>query len=113
MAKRIQIDVPGVRLNETGYKTLAHIASAARAATRLACNPVPISRKSLTTALGVSQSCGFRTCAALEENGLIRVESHANGDGGQGANAYCLTALGLEVLRLADEAVAKGRVGQA
>lgn len=113
MAKRILIDVPGVRLNETGHKTLAYIASAARAASGLACEPVPISRKDFVGALGVSQSCSIRTCAALEGSGLIRMELRSGNDGGQEANAYRLTALGIEVLRLADEAVARGHVGVA
>lgn len=111
MAKRIHIDVPGVRLNETGYRMLAFIAASARAESRIACSPVAISRRCFMDGLGISQSCCVRTGAALKRYGLIESGLSIGVNGAQGANTYRLTALGIEVLRLADEAVDSGRVG--
>lgn len=111
MAKRIQLYVPGVRLNETGFKALAFIAERARAASGLACRPVPISRRELCDCMGVSSASCFRTCKALEASGLIESSESALENGARVANTYNLTALGIEILRLAEEAVATGKVG--
>ena len=111
MARRIALDIPGVRLNETSHAALALIARKARERSGLACKPVPISRRQFGEELGMSGSNSIRTCRMLEDGGLIVAHDCTHEDGSQSANSYCLTALGIEVLRLADEAVAAGRVG--
>lgn len=112
MAKKIRLDIPGVRVNETGHRVLSYIADCARKANRgLACEPVAISRRNFCRELGISETGAIRTCHALEACGLMVCTSRTMEDGGQIANRYHLTALGLEVLRLCDVAVAEGRVG--
>lgn len=111
MAKRILLDIHGVRLNETSYKLLGCIAGAARGKHGLACVPVALSRRSLAAQIDCSTSNVIRSCRALEEQGLIVVTVNNLQNGAQTKNNYALTALGIEALRLADEAVAAGKVG--
>ena len=111
MAKRIDLGVPGVRLNETGHRALRLIAERAREQNRLACVPVRIGRREFGPALGLSETSVIRACHLLEQAGLIVTEGNRLESGAQVANSYALTALGIEVLRLADIAVAEGRVG--
>lgn len=111
MAKRIDLQVPGVRLNETGYRFLGFIAERARVATGLACEPVQIGRKEFRSLLDMTDTSIIRACHALESNGLIEIKPCRDENGAQVMNSYALTALGIEVLRIADKAVAEGRVG--
>lgn len=103
MAKRVNLGIPGVRLNGTGHRVLATIASRARAATGLACEPVQVSMRELSREARVTASTAIRTAHSLEANGLITSEERSREDGGQLANAFALTALGIECLRIADE----------
>ena len=106
MAKRVNLGIPGVRLNETGHRVLAAIASRARAATGLACEPVQVRVRELSREARVSWSTCVRTAHSLEGYGLITSEERIGEDGGTLPNAYALTALGLECLRIADELAA-------
>lgn len=101
MAKRVQVGVPGVRLNETSYAVLCAIARYSEAQHVVRCAPVEMSYKLIAAHAGVSSQAALRSCAALRDNGLLLVEHTAAASGGQGANIYQITALGLEVLRLA------------
>lgn len=113
MAKRIQLGVPGVRLNETMHIALRLIALRAREASGLACEPVQVPVRDFARETGLTQSTAIRATHALQESKLVEISPVWFDDGSQRANAYSLTALGIEVLRLADEAVAEGRVGTA
>lgn len=111
MAKRIQVGVPGVRLNETMHAVLRLIACRAREASGLACEPVQVPLRDFAQEAGVTQSSTIRAAHALGKAKLIVITPVWYDDGSQCANAYSLTALGIEVLRLADIAIAEGRVG--
>lgn len=111
MAKRIKLDIPGVRLNETEHRTLALVAERARATSGLACEPTPIPLRDFVARLEMSQASAMRSCHSLHEDGLMVISPNRLETGAQVANSYSLTALGIEVLRLADAAVAEGRVG--
>lgn len=111
MAKRIHIDVPGIRLNESDHRALACVASCAREATHLACRPVPIPYQRFMEDTGLCETSAMRICRRLREAGLMVVEFNKDQNGARLANSYALTALGIEVLRLADEALAAGRLG--
>lgn len=111
MAKRIHIDVPGVRINESDRRVLSCVASCAREATHLACVAVPIPYRRFMDDMGLCETSVIRICKRLRENGLMTVVVNEDEKGGRLANSYALTALGIEVLRLADEAMAAGRLG--
>lgn len=111
MAKRIHIDVPGVRINESDRRVLSCVASCAREATHLACEAVPIPYRRFMDDIALCETSVIRICRRLRENGLMTVELNEDANGGRLANSYALTALGIEVLRLADDAVAAGRLG--
>ena len=111
MAKRIHIDVPGVRINESDRRVLSCVASCAREASQLACVAAPIPYRRFMDDMGLCEMSVIRICKRLRDSGLMVVELNEDERGGRLANSYALTALGIEVLRLADEAVDAGRLG--
>lgn len=103
MAKRVHVGVPGVRINETDHRVLASIAQLVRRGNGVACKPYPVSHRELRVLTQASEGSVLRSCKALERCGLVVVEPQFLETGAQAASFFALTALGLEVLRLADE----------
>lgn len=103
MAKRVNLGIQGLRINETECEILAYIVNRAREQRGLGCDPVELSRRSLSVAVGRSAQTTLRSCAALEEKGLVSSDIRHAENGAQVANAYCATALGMEIARLYEE----------
>lgn len=109
MAKRVNLGIQGLRVNETECEILAYIVHRAREQRGLGCDPVGLSRRSLSLAVGRSAQTTLRSCAALEEKGLVSADVRHAENGAQVANAYCVTALGMEVARLYEESYGETR----
>lgn len=102
MAKRVRVNIPGVRVNETDCQVLRVIADHAVAQSGFRCAPVSVSRRELHEGVGKSEQTIIRSCKALSDEGLLIITSNIMDNGAQVANTYEITALGLEVIRLAD-----------
>lgn len=105
MAKRVNLGIQGLRINETECEILLYILRCAREQRGLGCDPIGLSRRSLSAAVGRSAQTTLRACSALAEKDLIRVDTQHTTDAGQVANAYSVTALGIEITRLYEEAL--------
>lgn len=103
MAKRVPLAIPNVRVNETSLAVLRVIANRALHTTGVRCGRVPISLREMSSLVSTSEQTIRRSCSALCDEGLLlRFEGWLD-NGGQEANSYEITALGLEVLRQTEE----------
>ncbi|MDO4436489.1 MAG: hypothetical protein Q4B77_00820 [Coriobacteriaceae bacterium] len=100
MAKRVPLDIPNVRVNETSFAILRAIATIAEVHTGLRCGSVSVSHRELRSLVPVSEQTVMRSCASLRDSGLLLIREGALENGARAANEYEVTALGLEVLRL-------------
>lgn len=107
MAKRVQLGIEGLKVNETECKLLTCLVQTSRAQHRIGCGYVALSRKEIARAIGCSPLTVIRTCQKLESDGLIEIRSEHLDNGAQMANSYRVTALGLEVSRLYRDCVAE------
>ena len=96
MSKRVRVNIPGVRVNETGCRVLRIIAE------RSGCE-VQLAHREIAQAAAVSVPTVIRTLAALRDCELVIVRDNVQPNGARLPNGYELTALGLEVIRMAEE----------
>lgn len=68
----------------------------------LGCIPTEISQRDIAQAIGSSPQTAMRACRMLVDKGLIELRARHSDNGAQIANAYCATALGLEVARISE-----------
>lgn len=102
MAKRVAVNIPGVRVNETDCKVLRVIAGLAEQREGFRCAPVSVSRRELHELVQKSEQTMIRSCRTLCREGLLVMTGNTMDNGAQVANSYEITALGLEVIRMAD-----------
>lgn len=105
MSKRIKLNIPGIRLNESGYLILEFVAARARALWGLACRPVMLSNAEIGEYAGITKGSIMRAVHELERSGMVVSYKNTCESGARLPNSYALTALGIEVLRLAQEAM--------
>lgn len=111
MTRRVDIGVPEIRANETDCRVLRAVATRALAETGLRFSPVVASLAELAMSVGVGAQSDMAACSGLAERGIMVVTLRVNASGGRLANSYELTAVGLEVLRLAEKCGAFGPEG--
>ena len=95
MSKRVRVNIPGVRVNETGCR------SGCEHGRR--CAEVQLAHRDIAQAAAVSVPTVIRTLAALRDCELVIVRDNVQPNGARLPNGYELTALGLEVIRMAEE----------
>lgn len=105
MAKLVHLGIEGLRINETECAILALIVNRARAIRGLGCDYVELSRRDIAWCAGCSGQTTLRACQSLVEKSLVEMDGRFLESGGQIANAYRATALGIEVARLYGEMV--------
>lgn len=102
MAKRVKVNIPGVRVNETDCQVLRVVAKHAVRQSGYRCAPVAVSRRELREGVNKSEQTLIRSCKALCDDGLLIMTSNTMDNGAQVANIYEITALGLETIHQAD-----------
>lgn len=100
MAKRVNLGIEGLRINETECQILDFVVERSRQDHTVGCAFVSISRKQLAQAVGRTALTTWRTCQHLVTQGLLEMRDEHLGSGAQVANSYRATAIGLEVVRL-------------
>ena len=103
MTRRVDVRIPGMRVNETECRVLSAIASVASDRCGYRCAEIGMSYREIRNASAVCGHTVMRTCASLRLKGLLEVNAHKLANGGTAANTYRVTALGLEVIRMAEE----------
>lgn len=103
MTKRVNLGIKDLRINETECEMLLYILRQGREQRGLGSDSVTLSRRSLSAALGCVTQTTLRACSGLAEKDLISIGTQYTADKGQAANAYSLTALGIEVVRIYEE----------
>lgn len=103
MSKRVRVNIPGVRVNETGCRVLRVIAERSSREHGRRCAEVQLSHRDIARSVAVSVPTVIRTLAALRDCELVIAHDNIQPNGAQLPNSYELTALGLEVIRMAEE----------
>lgn len=103
MSKRVRVNIPGVRVNETGCRVLRIIAERSGCEHGRRCAEVQLAHRDIAQAASVSVPTVIRTLAALRDCELVIVRDNVQPNGARLPNGYELTALGLEVIRMAEE----------
>ncbi len=103
MSKRVRVNIPGVRVNETGCRVLRVIAERSNIEHGRRCVEVRLAHRDIAKAAAVSVPTVIRTLAALRDCKLVIVRDNVRPNGARLPNSYELTALGLEVIRIAEE----------
>lgn len=103
MSKRVRFNIPGVRVNETGCRVLRIIAERSGCEHGRRCAEVQLAHRDIAQAAAVSVPTVIRTLAALRDCELVIVRDNVQPNGARLPNGYELTALGLEVIRMAEE----------
>lgn len=103
MSKRVRVNIPGVRVNETGCHVLRAIAERSSAEHGRRCAEVQLSHRDMADAVSISIPTVIRTIASLRDYELVIVRDNIQPNGVRTCNSYELTALGLEVIRMAEE----------
>lgn len=103
MSKRVRVNIPGVRVNETGCRVLRVIAERSCCEHGRRCAEVQLAHRDIAQAAAVSVPTVIRTLAALRDCELVIVRDNVQPNGARLSNSYELTALGLEVIRMAEE----------
>ena len=103
MSKRVRVIIPGVRVNETGCRVLRVIAERSCYEHGRRCAEVQLAHREIAQAAAVSVPTVIRTLAALRDCELVIVRDNVQPNGARLSNSYELTALGLEVIRMAEE----------
>lgn len=103
MSKRVRVNIPGVRVNETGCRVLRVIAERSCYEHGRRCAEVQLAHRDIAQAAAVSVPTVIRTLAALRDCELVIVRDNVQPNGARLSNSYELTALGLEVIRMAEE----------
>ena len=89
MSKRVRVNIPGVRVNETGCRVLRIIAERSGCEHGRRCAEVQLAHRDIAQAAAVSVPTVIR--------------DNVQPNGARLPNGYELTALGLEVIRMAEE----------
>ena len=103
MSKQVRVNIPGVRVNETGCRVLRAIAVRSTDEHGRRCAEVQLSHRDIAEAVSISIPTVIRTIAALRDCDLVIVRDNIQPNGARMCNSYELTALGLEVIRMAEE----------
>ena len=103
MSKRVRVNIPGVRVNETGCRVLRLIAERFCDEHGRRCAEVQLPHRDIAEAIAISIPTVIRTLASLRDYGLVIVRDNIQPNGARMCNSYELTALGLEVIRMAEE----------
>lgn len=101
--ERVRVNIPGVRVNETGCRVLRIIAERSGCEHGRRCAEVQLAHRDIAQAAAVSVPTVIRTLAALRDCELVIVRDNVQPNGARLPNGYELTALGLEVIRMAEE----------
>lgn len=103
MGKPIRVNIPGVRVNEMGCRVLRAIAERSSDANGPRCAEVRLSHRDIADAVSIGITTVIRALASLCDCDLVIVCDNIQPNGARLRNSYELTALGLEVLRMAEE----------
>lgn len=103
MSKRVRVNIPGVRVNETGCCVLRFIAERSCTEHGRRCAEVQLSHRDIAEAVAISIPTVIRSLASLRDYNLVNIRGNVLPNGARLSNSYELTALGLEVIRMAEE----------